>query len=1259
MKTPLRVCLIFVAVAAAAHCDVAVADRVADTLESFIETGDATAAAEVLGRTGDPRGLYGLFLARRINGRFDAAADAVARLIERFPGSPLAAAATVEVTDLRLRTRNVHEFLERLSAAFAKLPPGNFETRLLLGSALGSALVHYGDAGSLKQLAGFGRLQQGWVVGPFGVTGATGFLERFAPEDGMSPSSEFPDARVFGKPHLTKAASGALSTPRDAGVYYILVPVRCRSRAEVVLAVTCRAGIAFFVDGVNVASRHDRRGRFYLAISLPEGLHALVVKIPQGTVKIEYVVSAGRVEFGVEESYQALAEQQDETAVDAGRAVGAARAFRSVSSSVSARVVPAPSEAALTDQPNLAGCSNMAAVAKFRLRLAHGDLFGAKEELHKLLTQVPESPVAALLEAQVFLADNTVDTATAWSVARGALDRALIGAPEMAEALRLRSNVLARQDDPLGALKDLDACRKLAPEEFVWPLECYRLLAGRGLKAQARGALEEAVKLRGDNCAPLHARWAFLLGRRDFHHLEQLAGQLDAGHGRFDLYRAELLILRQDFVGARGVLAEAARARADDAGVLAEFGGRMSRLAEVVAPGAALQGGEFDKLRKLLLKELDGDIPVGECLMKAARARMAGLDELAARFEDRALRHRRPSSSVEIGAFATGDEPAWKKLWIDPQSVARTADPASLEAEPAWQILDHELSLFRGRSHGVSVYHGAYLLNTKRALDKWGELGVPAGATLLFARTIEPDGTVILPDFSSSADRISMPALSSGCMVEFAWLSTFGGSRGTKGGYVHGRWFFETEDMPILLSRVDVVTPAEVHLEVETSAGAPEARRSTLDDMELVSWQTGPLPRVRHETRTPPAAERLKCMRFATGTDWQAVADSYRGALSNVRTSFDDSLRFAKVVAGSTTPMEAAVQLFYKLHKPLELEHWPDTAIESRSLAPPRGVTKRGALLVRALEIVGIRVEPVLTRRTVTKPMDQATPARQEVARVFFRCEPPRGAVFWLDPTSDYAPFDYIPPAYRGAMGLVASSDAHFVRLPRRGDQASTEYESITYTEATSSRLVGTARYVYAGWRAQGVRGALATATPETTERIFQNLLRPKPGQIKIDSSDAQPIEDPSRPLVADIQFTASGDYAGDEGRLEFQDLLAPVKLSEKYITGPERVFDLVIGSPIDIESDITVPLEGTLLEPSNRSERVEESFGSFRLSVVVGADSVHIYRRIHIPVQRIQPDRYDDFARFCRSIDRLESLKFVFEEEGKWRKLGSWIWQH
>ena len=52
---------------------------------------------------------------------------------------------------------------------------------------------------------------------------------------------------------------------------------------------------------------------------------------------------------------------------------------------------------------------------------------------------------------------------------------------------------------------------------------------------------------------------------------------------------------------------------------------------------------------------------------------------------------------------------------------------------------------------------------------------------------------------SASLSSRSMPALSPGSMVEFAWLSTFGSSRGTRGGYVHGRWFFETEDMPILL----------------------------------------------------------------------------------------------------------------------------------------------------------------------------------------------------------------------------------------------------------------------------------------------------------------------------------------------------------------------------------------------------------------------------------------------------------------------------
>jgi len=1216
-------------------------DTVHDVLETLVRTGDARGAAEKLATARDAPGLYGSYLASSFAGLFDEAARSATRLILQFPNSPLAADAAAHVKNLRLSTRHVENLLESLSAAFHRdVDRQMFETRLLLGSALADALVHYGDASRLKRLTRFGRIQRGWLVGPFGVTGQAGFIEGFAPEAGMHPESHFPGARVFSRPHLVESAGQFLSTPGDRGVYYLLLPVRCATPWKAVFAVSSNNRIAFFAGGRNLVSHAGGRGRIYVEVEFPEGTHALVVKIPNGRIKIDYVLVEGRPHIATDESYEALRSRERPGGRD-GDATGRAWA---VSSGPAARVRSAPAEQALLVQPLLAGHPDMAAIATCRLRLAHNDIFGAKEALYMLLRQRPESPVAALLEAEVFLADDSVDAATSRSIARGALDRALAAAPELAAALRRRSDVLAWQDDLLGALRDLDACQKLAPGEFVWPLERHRLLGGRGLEAQAHRALEEAVELRGDSCVPLHAQSSFLSSRQDFHRLEALADELDAGHGGLNVHRAKLLILKQDFVGAASALEEASRRKAEELDVIGRFGTRFVRLADLVEAAAALQVGDAGRLAESLQKELDEDISSIENLVNSARAAVAGLADLARRFEDSALRHRRPSSAAEMGLVATGPRPVWEELWIDPQDVLAELDAAELSAEPAWQIVDHEVCVFRGASHGVAVYHGAYVLNTKPALDKWGEVGVPGGTTLLVARTIEPDGTVILPEIGSGADRISMPALSPGCMVEFAYLSTFTASRATSGGYVHPQWFFETEDMPIALSRLDVVKPPEVRLEIRKSTGVPDPERSVLGKMELVTWQAGPSARVRPETHAAPAAERLRCISFATGAGWPAVADFYRGKLQDVRQSFDDVLRAKRILADDAPdPYEAARRLFYGLHRAVALEHWPDIAIESRRLTLPRGLGKRGALLVRALEGAGIRTEPVLTRRVTRKPLQEALPANREIERVFLRCVLPTREVFWLDPVNDYAPFDYVPPAYRGAVGLLASSNSRFVRLPERGDQASTELESVTFSEVTSERLAGSAKYVYTGWRAQNVRSALAKATVETRKRIFRNLLRPKPGQINITSSEAEPVEDPSRPLVATIRFEARGNYAADGEKIEFEQLFAPVKLSEKFITSPERKYDLVINAPIDIESDLTVLSAGELLEPASCSKGIEIPFGSFRLSITTSPHAVHVYRRIRVPVQRIRPADYDGFADFCRTVDGMEAVKFIF----------------
>lgn len=122
---------------------------------------------------------------------------------------------------------------------------------------------------------------------------------------------------------------------------------------------------------------------------------------------------------------------------------------------------------------------------------------------------------------------------------------------------------------------------------------------------------------------------------------------------------------------------------------------------------------------------------------------------------------------MQAGAIAP-----WQPFVRDGAVLAAQADDAALTqgAATAW-VLDQEIVLLLPGGGALRRVHQMVRVLQDEAADAVGEIRVPDGAELEFARTILADGAVVLPAETADKETISLRAVASGTAVEYAQVA--------------------------------------------------------------------------------------------------------------------------------------------------------------------------------------------------------------------------------------------------------------------------------------------------------------------------------------------------------------------------------------------------------------------------------------------------------------------------------------------------------
>ncbi len=845
--------------------------------------------------------------------------------------------------------------------------------------------------------------------------------------------------------------------------------------------------------------------------------------------------------------------------------------------------------------------------------------------------------------------------------ARRYLHQAVAVDPELARAWQ-RLAVLEMDDDrPRDAMAEARRAGDAAPGWWAPELLLARLLGARGLDFDAAGALvQAAAKSAGaaTPCPVLEAQRREAEERRQLSREDSLSvalvhcgGDVDA---RVDRHRA-----RGQTAAAIALLRSALRLdpdRDDLTGELALLLSEEGRAAEAVAELTALAARDpQDPTRRVRLA--DAQVAAGQ--LEAARRTIAEV-----------LASRPDLPEVRRSARALGVPLPLDGFRVDGRAAIRAFEAAGAQyAAPAVMVLDRAVTRVFGSGATMSLTHEIVRVDSKDAIDRWGEIEVPANAEILTLRTHKADGTTREPEEIAGKESVSAADLAIGDYVEWELLETHGPSEAFAPGFLAERFFFQSFDAPIARSELELVTPAGLPIAVDARAGAPKPeKRLAPDGAQLTTFVATNVPQLFAERSAVPAIEYVPSVRASSGVGWNAWARYLTEELHDAVRVSPEVAALARKIAASGGGDRARIAA--------AIVDWVTENIEGTDeLAEPAGYTLargRGSRVTLTLALaaeLGLPAEMVLARSRLVADAAAATPPQElddfADTLVAFDLAPQTKTVY-SDLRLRHAAFGYVPPGLDGARTLSLRDGSFGVARSSAGEDRRTIDMTIRLDERGGGSAVATEEL--AGWPAlewADLVDRFGADRVRLREDFEQRWLGVQfPGARLRDLEVDLPRDASGRVGTARVRYSfvsahlavavagaGTGATPGDRSAGSREMRIAPTffrsQPGRRFAAEPQRSTALMLGFDVPIRMTATVELPGAarLDAPGTPGDLVVSRAGGYRFvearDVEPGRPNVIVLRREStLPIMRVAPGEYAGVAADLRRVDGAEQAE-------------------
>jgi tetratricopeptide (TPR) repeat protein len=984
------------------------------------------------------------------------------------------------------------------------------------------------------------------------------------------------------------------------------------------------------IDGrtalVHGSARHYGPRLSAVRVSLPAGRHDLTLRIASNPGQTRLALYLLPVEIGAGATF-----------VDprGARAGGGGAVLRQASDDA----VPASSagETALADY-----CAAYAALRR-----------GAVDETAAALARLGSQrrfAVGLALAGEIAREDPTRPAASARDAARQFLRRAVAVDPELRRAWQSLATAEMEDERPREALADARQAAQTADGGWWAPeLLLARILAARGLEVDAAHALDRAsAATKVTPCLVLEALEHDAEERRRFARADQLSEALDVCGGNVE-QRVERARARGQTAAAIALLERALRldpGRDDLAGDLALL--------------LASEGRNDDAVRVLAASVArDPDDP--QRRVRLADAQTAAGQREAARQTIADLLARRPDiPEVRRAARALGLPQPLDAYRVDGRSIIRAFEAAAGRyAGPAVMVLDRAVTRVLAGGASLTLTHEIVRVDSKDAIDRWGEIQVPAGAEILTLRTYKPDGTTREPEEIAGKESVSAPDLAIGDYVEWELLETRGPSEAFAPGFLGDRFYFQSFDAPIARSELVLVTPPGMPLSFDPRAAAPGPKIQTASDgARVTTFAATAVPQLFAERSAVPAIEYVPSARPASGVGWASWARYLDEELH-------DAVRASPEVAALANTLAASAGVD-RTRRAAAIVDWVTSNIEATDeLAVPAGQTlargrgSRVALTLALASELGLPAQIVLARSLLVADAAAPTPPEEldDFGDTLVRFDLGGRSPVYADLRLRHAAFGYVPPGLDGARTLGVADGAFAVaHSAAAGDQRTIDM-TIRLDERGGGSAVATEEL--AGWP--------ALEWAELVDRFGADRVRLRedfeqrwlgvqfPGARLRDLEVDVPHDATGRVGTARVRYSFVSahlavpvDRAGSGAR---EMRIAPTffrsQPGRRFAAEPQRSTALMLGFDVPTRMTATVELPGAarLDAAGGGADLVVARAGGYRFvearDVEPGRPNVIVLRREStLPIMRVPPADYAGVAADLRRVDGAEQAE-------------------
>jgi tetratricopeptide (TPR) repeat protein len=588
-----------------------------------------------------------------------------------------------------------------------------------------------------------------------------------------------------------------------------------------------------------------------------------------------------------------------------------------------------------------------------------------------------------------------------------------------------------------------------------------------------------------------------------------------------------------------------------------------------------------------------------------------------------------------------------ERFFVDVDELLESAAPpeegmdSALLADTAVVVVDR----FGGQRELYQAVHAIY---TREGVDQEGELVLQPGARLEGVRIHKADGRKIDVALGSSPP-FTLPALEPGDAFEYRWRRYIPPLRVIPGALDNRSIFlFQGPERDYLHSRYVVIHDTDLELEICGNETGLDKEKTREDGRIVHSWTSRGRRRLPLEPDVPNRLEITPHIRLGMNLSWEEVGLYLRTPILSMLHPDDPIPAWTRDVRERAGD-ESAEALARALHDVVRERikaggqalamgvpaSASASAGEQNRLAVALAIAQRlgldaGVLFARPIEDEGRRLE-CPTPQIFPYPLLEVRDGEQ------------RMLLNYND--GDHA-FDSVPPRFSGSDGLLVplSRDRtpSLVEVPERSAPLLEKVEADVEINR-AGRVSGTLTMTAHASLASVLRRALRELPESRRSQINASFVGQMFGGARVLDSKIDGVEALDGPLTISVSFRDGSLGRVTPDGVAIPVVARPLEMVPGHASLVARRFPLMHDAQEYREDVVRVSWpEGATVLRGPLSLDEEGSFGTYRLSVDVDAESATLRREVRIPPQRISPDDYREFREFAKRIDDKESAELV-----------------